>query len=182
MRGFYNLGLAACALQVSIAMPAFANPIKWKVNNHLYEVIYAPIGINWANAQLHAAALGCGWYLATITSAAEDAFVFSLIAKQPSFFADGTYGPWLGAFQKNSIDEPSGDWRWVTKEPFSYTNWRAGYPDNYSQGTASIEPGITAGQHEDFVEYLSNGQWNDLYQGPWLLTVGRVAPCAARGH
>ncbi len=30
---------------------------------------------------------------------------------------------WIGAFQFDKLDEPAGHWRWITDEPFVYTNW-----------------------------------------------------------
>src|SRR5690349_12156932 len=84
-----------------------------------HPTIYVPIGIDWANAEIHAQALGCGWYLATLTSPAENAFVYSLIANRSEFFVittGGGLGLWIGGFQKNALDEPAGYWRWVTNE------------------------------------------------------------------
>src|SRR4051794_12733170 len=108
MRRLPSVGAAALLLQFTAASLAFAKPVRWSGNDHLYEAVYVPIGIDWANAEIHAQALGCGWYLATLTSPAENAFVFSLIANRPEFFVTntgGSFGPWIGTFQKNFLDE-----------------------------------------------------------------------------
>ena len=49
--------------------------------------------VNWIEAQLRATARGCGWHLVTITSEAEDSFVFSLIAFREEFFVVGDNRP-----------------------------------------------------------------------------------------
>jgi hypothetical protein len=73
---------------------------------------------------LAAQAKGPGWHLATITSAAENAFVFDLVDNNPDFwnccFSGNSQGPWLGGFKSGSN---VGDYSWVTGEPFVYTNW-----------------------------------------------------------
>ena len=73
----------------------------------------------WANAKV--AAEEKGGYLATITSADEQALIEELLAygTQESYF--------LGGYRTvNDIN----DWAWVTGEPFEYTNWGVGEPNN----------------------------------------------------
>ena len=44
---------------------------------------------------------------------------------------------WLGGFQdltSPNYSEPSGGWTWVTGEPWSYTNWFPGEPNNTGGG------------------------------------------------
>src|SRR3990172_6025213 len=114
---------------------ASAERARWEVadggNGHWYEVLTGPQLpngvpgiISWADANLDAQARG--GHLATITSAAENGFVFSLAAV-PLFWShipEGAYfGPWLGGFQAPDAQDPASDWIWVTGEPFEYTNW-----------------------------------------------------------
>jgi hypothetical protein len=74
-----------------------------------------------------------GGYLVTITSSGEQSFLFNL---WPS--------GWIGL--TDEVNE--GTWRWVTGETYSYSNWNSGEPNN-------------AG-NEDYVQFVSNGRWNDL--------------------
>jgi hypothetical protein len=101
-----------------------------------------------------------GGYLATITSMAENDFVFNNAAKDPSvpggFFDQGT---WIGL--NDAMQE--GNFVWENGEAVSYTNWLAGEPNNFPPG-------------EDYVEMLPwNGQWADYFNGdgvtPQLLNV-----------
>lgn len=100
-----------------------------------------------------------GGYLATLSSPAENNFVFSLI-DAPQFWNDSINGsgPAIGGFQPEGSPEPGDGWRWVTDEPWSYTNWFPGQPDDGAGGTS-----------EDRLHYFSGFQigvrastWNDI--------------------
>jgi len=88
-----------------------------------------------------------GGYLATITSPAENSFIFGLI-QDPKYW-NGVYGPILGGYQPPGSTEPGGGWTWVTGEPWDYANWSGGQPDN---GDNPSEDGLT---------FLNGGVWND---------------------
>ena len=121
-------------LVVSPAVVANAASVQWPVseggNGHYYEGV--PSGsISWDSASAQAQQMG--GYLATITSAEESAFVFANVASNPSLWVAGTFavdGPWLGARQLPSMP-PAEGWYWVTGEPWAYTNWALGQPDDY---------------------------------------------------
>jgi hypothetical protein len=74
-----------------------------------------------------------GGYLVTVTSAAENNFLFNL---WPS--------GWIGL----TDEVTEGVWRWVTGETYSYSSWNPGEPNN-------------AG-NEDYVQFVGGGRWNDL--------------------
>jgi hypothetical protein len=114
------------AILVSPATPSPAQPVLWPGNGHSYEVVAVTGGITWSAAQQ--AAQSSGGQLATLTSAAEHDFVFGLVS-DPQFWSGGS-GPWIGGMQAVSSPEPAGGWQWVTSEPWSYTNWAPGQPDN----------------------------------------------------
>lgn len=152
--------LAAQIVPASIAQAAAG--VTWKGNGHTYQAIYVPTGLSWTQAFMRVRMRGCGWYLATITSKAENDFVFGLMAGHPEFFMYGIFGPWLGAFQTNSTKEPAGNWRWVTEEKFVYTNWSAGSPNDISGSYPDFAPGIDAGDPEGFLQFFSSNTWNDL--------------------
>ena len=77
-------------------------------------------------------------------------------------------GPWIGLFQvRHQIQEPGGGWGWVSGEPFSYSNWAPGKPNNLEE----IED---YGQY--FIVHGSNDQatWNDLPNDSLRLTKVRA--------
>ena len=162
----------ALALSWALAPPAAAAPVRWSVNDHLYDAVLVSQGLGWIDAQSAVEARGCGWYLATITSASEDKFVFGLIKNKTAFFVRGN-GPWLGGFQKSSRNEPGGNWAWISGEAFTYTNWAPGEPSNRTAGHQDAEPGVPAGQYESFLSHKANGLWNDHH--PNALFHGYVA-------
>lgn len=143
------------AILVSLVVVAAvrAQPVAWPVsqggNGHLYEVVIAPSGaITWPAAEQ--AALSAGGHLATLTSQAEEAFVFGL-ANNPQFFPT-SFGPWIGGFQPAGSAEPAGGWQWVTMESFSFVNWGPNEPNN--AGCVSDENGL----------HLRMSGWNDQNQ------------------
>jgi hypothetical protein len=147
--------LIAPLVLLSSVLVAEAAPTRWDVNGHFYEAIAVPQGISWANASTQAQL--AGGHLATITSAVENAFVFSLITDtafwrlNTSHFYDG---PWIGGFQPPGSPEPGGNWQWVTGEPFVYQNWSSPMqPDN----TAGIEDKL----HFWGISGTVDSKWND---------------------
>ena len=113
---------------------AFALPITWSVNGHMYDVIVFP-DQTWDAARTNALALGTGWDLATITSSGEQAFINSLLGTPPT---DGIVQYWVGGFQPAGSPEPGGNWQWVNGEGLFwnngaisnvYSNWGGGEPN-----------------------------------------------------
>lgn len=102
-------------------------------NGHFYEAVAAGDFITWEEADQ--AATASGGYLATITSQAENNFVFDLI-DDPAYWnpSYNLRGPWIGGFQPARSPEPDGNWQWVTGEPFIYSNWDTGQPNNAGNG------------------------------------------------
>jgi hypothetical protein len=155
------------------ADPALADLVQWKTNGHYYEVVAAPVGITWIEARQ--AAQARGGYLTTLTSKPENLFVWSLISGRSNFWTTASHsgktdavGPWIGLFQvRHQIQEPDGGWVWVSGEPFSYSNWAPGRPNNLEE-------------IEDYGQYLivegSNDQatWNDVPNDSLRLTKVRA--------
>lgn len=100
---------------------AAAAPVQWGVNGHWYEFVAAP-STTWSSANSAALGLGSGWNLASITSAAEEMFIISLIT---GTIAERTH-VWIGG--TDAANE--GTWTWTNGDPFSYTNWWVGEPNN----------------------------------------------------
>jgi len=122
------------ALILLLSGPAQALPVQWDAgsggNDHFYEVVLLPSEITWQAARTDAQARGGD--LASITSTAENAFVFGL-ADDPSFWTlagPHNYGPWIGGFQSVFTSEPAGGWEWADGEAWSFTAWASGQPDN----------------------------------------------------
>jgi hypothetical protein len=116
-------GLIVLASQLSSAAP-----VQWSGNGHWYEVVFIPGPVaTWHEAKTEAEEKG--GYLATITSDAENQFVYDLTVNTPGAWemsAEWATGPTLGGYQDRSApdySEPSGGWRWVTGEPWAYTAW-----------------------------------------------------------
>ena len=108
-----------------------ALPVQWGSasggNDHWYEVIAMGSPVSWDEAKALAESstyLGLQGHLVTITSVAEDAFVLN-------FPSAGMAQTWLGGFQVPGASSPDAGWRWVTGEPWSYTNWGPGEPNDY---------------------------------------------------
>jgi hypothetical protein len=106
-------------------------PVSEGGNGHYYEAV-ASAGISWYQAG--AAATNKGGYLATITSPAENAFIFGFIRTNSALWmprpTGNSWGPWIGGLQPAGSPDPAGGWTWVTGEPFAYTHWNAGEPSN----------------------------------------------------
>ncbi len=133
---------------LTMATSAMATPTEWSSNGHWYELVAAP-RTSWITA--NALANLSSWqdtsgHLATITSAEENAFVFSVVG-------EGWY--WLGGHQAVATDVVDG-WNWVNGETWNYTNWVSGEPNNlFYQGYG----------FENALILFGDGQWNDSPDG-----------------
>jgi Lectin C-type domain/PEP-CTERM motif len=137
---------SGCLLLVC-AVTSFAADVFNPQNGHYYRLIQFPER-TWEDARLAALTETFGvvnGYLATITSANEQLFVASSFSS-----AIQLWGAWLGGFQPSGSPEPAGNWRWVTGEPFAYTNW-----------ASPIEPN-NANNNENQLQLMASGNWNDL--------------------
>ncbi|KPM49784.1 choice-of-anchor D domain-containing protein [Jiulongibacter sediminis] len=135
--------------------------LYFEPNGHYYEFIAAD-GISWTDAKAAAEArtlFGQTGYLATITSAEENGFVYSKLQGEG----------WLGGQEIGGVN--SGDWRWVTGPealedngnglkfwdgnvggvaiPGVYQNWISGEPNNWNN-------------NESYLHMRTSGQWNDF--------------------
>jgi hypothetical protein len=162
LRGAVSIFLLVGVL--AVASPAQAVPIQWSsgsgANNHWYEVITS--AVNWAAATTGATSLG--GYLATITSADENAFVANLVAAASS--VNNTNGAWLGGHN------PSGGFVWSggpeSGNAFTYTNWSSGDPNGGANsavvicsGIASVTPTGTGSCTPPPTGVTTLGQWID---------------------
>lgn len=128
-----------------------ATPVQWTLaaggNDHWYDLIDAPY-TSWSDANTSANALSFGnldGHLATITSAAENDFIFNILGVSDRPI-------WLGGFQDENAAEPLADWQWVTGEAWTFTNWESGEPNNL---TWNDEDALS------FAFWEAKGTWND---------------------
>lgn len=111
-------------------------------NGHAYIVVRS--SMTWHQAEVAAQTYTFGGqtgYLATITSAQENAFIYNNL---PTANRTG----WLGA----NDEAVEGTWRWQTGpetgDVLSYTNWNENEPNNQS--------------NEDCMQFVTGGRWNDV--------------------
>lgn len=116
--------LAICLVAPSLSRADRVEPVQWEGNGHWYEVVYP--AANWADAKEYAEGsnwMGMPGYLATITSEAENDYVHGLL--------NGVSWAWLGGYQDPGNDGgPEDGWTWVTGEPWSFTHWNPGEPND----------------------------------------------------
>ena len=113
--------------------------VQWKVedggNGHWYKLqLTGPV--TWGNARTLAESVG--GHLATSTSDSENSLLVSLAQRPDAWINDdygNTGGPYLGGYQPVGSDASSA-WKWVTGEPWNWTGWAAGEPNN------GFQPGV----------------------------------------
>lgn len=158
-----RIAVGAGALLVVVGGVHAQQAVQWSAkaggNGHWYLGVAVQQDIRWSDAQ--AAAAAAGGHLATITSAAEDDFVWSIASRtelwtvvtQPAW--TGAKGPWLGLKQAPGNTVPWQGWAWVTGEPFEFAAWSGGEPND------GCSP-----NDEDALNYLgpspSFRRWNDF--------------------
>ena len=107
----------------AVATPFGSNNVHadiWAGNGHDYQLVI--VTHNWADARAAAQAMGPGWDLATVTSAAEAQFLVDKIL--PATIGERTQY-WIGGTDVAT----EGTFQWVTGEPFSFTDWWGGEPN-----------------------------------------------------
>jgi hypothetical protein len=134
-------------------------PIRYNKTGHYYDVVTFGKDISWEEANRRASALsykGLQGHLATITSAEENDFIWKNLAKQsgvPSLFIGGIQDPAVAVNDTINWDK---NWKWVTGEPWDYTNWAPGEPNKFA-GTGRNEIWL--------MMWVHSGKWNDQFFG-----------------
>ena len=93
-------------------------------NGHEYELIST--AVTWTEAK--STCEGLGGHLATANTAEENQFIYDYLVQPADHYA------WLGASNANA----GGIWTWVTGEPWLYSNWSSGEPNNYCGNEAYL--------------------------------------------
>ena len=156
-------GVSAGSSQVSVtdsesqltatttASVSASNFFRYSVNGHWYTGIEVTSLISWLEARDAASAMtfnGLHGHLATLTTQGESDFVTS------HFQGDSSRSFWAGGYQDTSASdysEPAGGWRWVTGEPWVFTNWGAIEPSGDGNYLDLFPPTFSG----------SENKWND---------------------
>ena len=97
--------------------------------------VFSGLKLSWDDAQKYCSEQG--GHLATVSSQEENIFLHSIVK------SSNLKNMWIGA---EKID---GEFRWVTGEPWGYTNWNNGEPNNVFNMQNAV------------MMYTSTGTWND---------------------
>jgi hypothetical protein len=122
---------------------------------NLYKIVKTPA--TWADAQALAekttdplGGTNKAGHLATISSGAENMFVYNYIESEAVWIGLTDNEKFKGASEAGS--SPNKGWAWVTGEPVTWTNWQTDQPDN-GRGNG--------GEEEDGVAIQRFGGWDD---------------------
>jgi hypothetical protein len=126
-----------------------AEIVIWDGNGHGYELIIDSDGLTWEQANAEAQTMG--GHLATLTSAAENDFVYDIAISDTSGWGmtNPWYGPFLGGQYINN------EWTWITGETWDYENWAQNEPSGSNQGYLMFMGDGTSNP-------IDNG-WGDTY-------------------
>ena len=91
-----------------------------------------------------------GYHLATITTEGENSHIISAIKELREEKKSTSEGFWVGADDVES----EGEFKWITGEIFSFSQWPEGQPDNYDSKTCEPENYLGI--------WLEYGIWNDF--------------------
>jgi len=188
--------LASLVAVLSLFAPeSFATPVVWSIesggNGHSYEFRPLAYTVSWSEANAAAEAMSLGdesvSYLATVTSAEEQAFVQrAVLPACPGCVNKNQV--WIGGRQdpEGSTPSPSAGWRWIVNtevapESWSYTNW-------LSENEPSNEGQIDERFLTMWVHYYQTGQdlrgkWNDekLVSPTTARVIGMIVEWSAPG-
>ncbi len=154
--------------------------IQWSTssggNGHWYEFI--PVDQSWGAH--NGIATSRGAHMVTITSSSEGEFVEYVrdTADSQAAFHTGGYQD----YSAGDYSEPAGGWRWITGEPFQYTNW--GYSDGdeqpNNQGGLQDRIGIRWQENQVWMdvnqttEWYGMIEWSDDCNGDGIVDYGQI--------
>ena len=134
--------LAAFAALLLSITPSARALVYWDPafggNGHFYDIIYTG-GTTWDAAKTAAALRG--GHLATLTSSAENSFVWGLANSDFYWTGANDHGPWIGGSQPAGSAEPAGGWTWENNEGLvfsGYTSWAGGEPNDFDTGESRM--------------------------------------------
>ncbi len=159
---------------ILIARSASATQVQWAGNGHCYDNNFWQTSAGgWDTAVATAAASTCNGeygYLVSITSKEELDFLVSQFGSVTNYMIGLT----------DRVTE--GTWLWQSGEPFAFSYWASGEPNNY-HGANNENPNgedyvVMNWQHAVQTELQPPGAWNDLAQfgGPFIVEYGQPVP------
>ena len=174
-------------LTVSVAGP-LPTPVLNPANGNHYRLVKS-LSIAWDNARQRAeneSFMGVPGHLAALQDADENTFVYGLGPDTASLC-------WIGGYQDVSAPdyvEPDGGWRWVTGEPWCYTNWSDGVPFDASGDENFLAYGCSLCGPEVWSDYarfiytteFAQGYVIEFETGPWCSAAAGTTYCSAGTH
>ena len=162
---------------------AAQNAVQWRVedggNGHWYRCAQTSVlGDAWATA--NSVAISSGGHLATVTSNAENQWVYTLSVAQGAW--SGRTGPLLGGYKL-----PNNSFRWVTDEPWSFAAWLPGEPSSglwepylmyigpqFTQNSAATWNDTNALNIEDSLSYHYIVEWSADCNADGIVDYGQI--------
>jgi hypothetical protein len=135
--------LTVMMCMMAVVNVAFADSdwVEWfHPDNTIHRYKRIDTWMTWNDAKIYAESLG--GYLATVTSQAENDFLWNTLVQ------DGPALSMLGGFQPPDTPEPDTGWQWVTGEEWNYTNWGPTQPDDAWGG-------------QDYLTFWYDNTWDD---------------------
>jgi len=168
----------------SCDLEGLSDPIQWPEseggNGHWYAYVQSASPSCWETDREMAEDMG--GYLATITNEAENNFLGQLA--QPFYPLSAAAN--IGGYQDledPDYSEPGGAWKWVTGEPFEYTNWQGGEPGCCGPNEDWLDFNAQSSQWRDRVNCLPNEEttsqwslieWSDDCNGDGIVDYGQI--------
>ncbi len=154
----FQMKYLICLFMLLVPALGFADPIQWTTesggNGHWYEFVAGEL--NWEAARQSAGGMewnGLSGHLATLTSETENNWVWVNLGEPNQ--------AWIGGYQVDPSAAPNEGWAWITDEPWEYTNWWTGEPNDAGTG------------NEFVIQVVQTGKWNDV-DGDLVGDVGMI--------
>lgn len=150
-------GFVTASIVVGLSGVASASISTDPVTGNQFEAVSAPDGITWDAA--NSDAIAAGGFLAVIPDLETDQFVSSLVT-DPGLWSGSGLGPWLGGYAGNPPVNTE-VWTWSNGQPFAYTQWQSGQPDNVGgtpQGILLWNGGSGPAATDNWGDYGTSGE------------------------
>jgi uncharacterized protein (TIGR02145 family) len=160
MKHIFTISLCFLALSLSVCGQDFVPSGFISIgSSDSTDFFVSEISLTWNQAKANAESLG--GHLGTFATVQENNAILSELSNEAF---------WIGLFQPEGSEEPSGSWGWVTSEVLAFTNWSAGEPNDNGDYTENCV-------HADGLPYLL---WNDAQcdsQSRFILELSTISGC-----